>query len=83
MKTIAIAAAIVTSLFAVAPATAAPKAAPSPNASEQSAAPIRTPHGPSTRYCYMTERTGSRIVSRVCKTRADWKDIGFTVPANL
>lgn len=82
MKTIA--AAVIASLFAVAPAVAAPKAAPtaepSPAATTEAAAPVRNPN---TRYCYNTEMTGSHILSRVCKTRADWKELGVNVPANL
>ena len=82
MKTIA--AAVIASLFAVAPAVAAPKAAPnaepSPAATNEMAAPVRNAN---TRYCYNTEATGSRIISRVCKTRAAWKDVGVIVPANL
>lgn len=85
MKTIA--AAVIASLFAVAPAMAAPKSAPnaepSPVASAaagEARAPLR---GPNTRYCYQTVRTGSNIVMRECKTRDAWKEIGVTVPANL
>ncbi len=81
MKTIA--AAVIASLFAVVPATAAPKTAPtaepSPAASTASA-PFRNA---STRYCYKTEITGSRLITKVCKTRADWKDQGVIVPADL
>ncbi|KQN94244.1 hypothetical protein ASE95_05205 [Sphingomonas sp. Leaf231] len=80
MKTIA--AAIVASLFAVAPATAAPKTAPSP-ASTDRAVQLQAPTNAATRYCYKTEMTGSRILSKVCKTRADWKNVGVIVPAGL
>ncbi len=81
MKTIATA--VVATLFAVAPAYAAPKAAPSAEASPVASdlpAPARTAK---TRYCYKTEQTGSRILSRVCKTRDDWKQVGVIVPENL
>lgn len=79
MKTIA--AAVIASLFAVAPATAAPKAAPTTEPSPTaSATPIRNAN---TRYCYKTEITGSRLLTRVCKTRADWKSEGVIVPDGL
>jgi hypothetical protein len=29
------------------------------------------------------ESTGSRIATRSCRTRADWKLVGVTVPSNL
>lgn len=81
MKTIATA--VIASLFAIAPAYAAPKAAPSAEpaapATEQSV-PTRNAN---TRYCYKTEVTGSRLLSRVCKTHDAWKQIGVIVPANL
>lgn len=81
MKTIA--AAVIASLFAVSPAIAAPKAMPnaepSPASSESAVPPVRNA---ATRYCYNTEMTGSHIVSRVCKTRDAWKELGVIVPAN-
>ncbi|VXC88395.1 hypothetical protein [Sphingomonas sp. 8AM] len=81
MKTIATA--VIASLFAVAPAHAAPKAAPNAEASPVASdltAPVRNAK---TRYCYKTEQTGSRILSRVCKTRDAWKQVGVIVPENL
>ncbi len=85
MKTIA--AAIVATLFAVAPATAAPKTAPAAEPTPVAAggatvAPVQTRNA-NTRYCYKTEMTGSHILSRVCKTRDAWKAQGVIVPANL
>lgn len=81
MKTIATA--VIASLFAIAPAHAAPKSAPnaepSPAATDMPA-PI---HNGKTRYCYNTEITGSRLLSRVCKTRDAWKNMGVIVPENL
>lgn len=81
MKTIATA--VVATLFAVAPAHAAPKAAPTAEASpvaSEGPVPVRNAK---TRYCYKTEQTGSRILSRVCKTRDAWKQVGVIVPENL
>ncbi|MEH3122042.1 MAG: hypothetical protein PGN16_08695 [Sphingomonas phyllosphaerae] len=83
MKTIATA--VIASLFAVAPAYAAPKSAPTAEPSPTATAPaMPSPaRNANTRYCYNTELTGSRILSRVCKTRDAWKHMGVIVPENL
>ncbi|GAA4219549.1 hypothetical protein GCM10022253_21800 [Sphingomonas endophytica] len=81
MKTIATA--VIASLFAVAPAHAAPKATPTAEPSPAVGALSVPVRNAKTRYCYKTEMTGSRIVSRVCKTRDAWKDIGVIVPESL
>jgi hypothetical protein len=81
MKTIA--AAVIASLFAIAPATAAPKAAPTAEPSPAASVAPASLRNANTRYCYKTEITGSRLITKVCKTRADWKDQGIIVPADL
>ena len=83
MKTIATA--VIASLFAIAPAHAAPKTAPN---AEPSPTPVSTnmpapARNANTRYCYDTEITGSRLLTRVCKTRDAWKHMGVIVPQNL
>ncbi|MEH3103583.1 MAG: hypothetical protein PGN12_06720 [Sphingomonas phyllosphaerae] len=81
MKTIATA--VIASLFAVAPAHAAPKPVPTTEpatAANDQSVPVRNA---STRYCYKTEQTGSRLTSRVCKTRDEWKQVGVIVPEKL
>lgn len=79
MQTFIIAA--VASLTAITPAAAAPKGDPAPVAAP-APTPVATPSA-TTRYCYKTEITGSRLVTRVCKTREDWKAQGVIVPARL
>ncbi|WP_028965114.1 hypothetical protein [Sphingomonas phyllosphaerae] len=83
MKTIATA--VIASLFAIAPAHAAPKTAPNAEPSPAAASTdMPSPaHNANTRYCYNTEITGSRLLSRVCKTRDAWKHMGVIVPQNL
>ncbi|KTT75726.1 hypothetical protein [Sphingomonas endophytica] len=83
MKTIITAA--LTSLIAVLPATADPKPTATPDAAVAAAstAAVAAVRSPATRYCYKTEMTGSHIVTTVCKTRSDWKDIGVIVPKGL
>lgn len=83
MKTIITAA--LTSLIAVLPATAEPKpvATPTATVAATSTAAVAAVRSPNTRYCYNTEMTGSRIISRVCKTRADWQELGVIVPRGL
>jgi hypothetical protein len=76
------------SLILVAPAQAEPTSpAPAANATDavvatptQDTAPV---HNAKTRYCYKTEATGTRIINRTCHTRAEWKELGVTVPATL
>lgn len=67
-----------------APALAAdrPAPAPTPAASDAGAQPLVSPL-PNKRYCYLSESTGSHITSKICKTRADWKEQGIIVPAHL
>ena len=36
-----------------------------------------------TRYCAVAQITGSRLLTRVCKTRDAWKHMGVIVPQNL
>ncbi len=38
---------------------------------------------PNARYCFQTERTGSRILAKVCKTRSAWQAIGVDLDAAL
>lgn len=86
----AVAAATLTTLFAVAPAAhAAPAPAPvaQPDVTQagdiaSAARPARV-RGPATRYCYEMETTGSLIVTRSCRTREQWRDVGVIIPANL
>ncbi|SEN32591.1 hypothetical protein SAMN05192583_2487 [Sphingomonas gellani] len=61
-------------LIAATPALAIrePKPEPAPVASESQAAPAKP-----TRYCVMTEATGSRIRHKTCMTRAEWLNEGF------
>lgn len=83
MKTIATA--VIASLFAIAPAHAAPKSAPNAEPTPAAtASDLPTPaRNADTRDCYKTEVTGSRLLSRVCKTRDAWKHMGVIVPQNL
>jgi hypothetical protein len=66
------------------PALAADRPAPVPTPIAAEAAPqaLVTPL-PNKRYCYMADSTGTRIATKICKTRADWKEQGIIVPANL
>ncbi|KQM81865.1 hypothetical protein ASE67_16850 [Sphingomonas sp. Leaf23] len=38
---------------------------------------------PNARYCFKTETTGSRILTRVCKTRSDWEARGVDLDRAL
>ncbi|PXA97887.1 hypothetical protein DMC47_11585 [Nostoc sp. 3335mG] len=38
---------------------------------------------PNARYCFRVERTGSRIMPRVCKTRTDWEATGVDLDKAL
>ncbi len=84
-----------TSAFAAEP-EAAPAAAPSPvvSSAAMSALPLIVTlaagpaavgykAAPNARYCFRTERTGSRITPRVCKTRKDWTALGVDLDAAL
>ena len=84
-----------TSAFAAEP-EAAPVATPSPVAATAavSALPLTVTlaagpaavaykAAPNARYCFRTERTGSRIMPRVCKTRGDWEAMGVDLDAAL
>ncbi|KQN83922.1 hypothetical protein ASE90_08445 [Sphingomonas sp. Leaf67] len=84
-----------TSAFAAEP-EAAPAAAPSPvvSSAAMSALPLTVTlaagpaavgykAAPNARYCFRTERTGSRITPRVCKTRKDWTAMGVDLDAAL
>ena len=52
------------------PAVAKPRPEPAPAAqSTDETKPATTDRR---RYCLMAERTGSRILEKVCKTRAEW-----------
>lgn len=85
MKLNLIAAAVAFTTLAAAPALAADRPAPAPTpaaTSEVSPQAMVTPL-PNKRYCYFAESTGTRIATKVCKTRADWKEQGIIVPANL
>lgn len=73
-----------TAVFAVsAPAFAAEKPAPTPTPAASESTPFATVGSPNKRYCYMAESTGTRIPTKICKTRGEWKDEGVIVPANL
>ncbi len=82
MKAIVITAAL-SSLVAIMPAHAEPTvakpAAEATGKTEQAPAARK----PNTLYCYDMESTGSRITTRSCRTRSDWKAVGVTVPARL
>jgi hypothetical protein len=68
-----------TVLTVSAPAFAARDANPAVN-SETAAATSAAPKSeaqPKTRYCVKDTTTGSRIVQKICKTRAEWLDEGF------
>lgn len=51
------------------PAHAAPKRPDSPTAASS---PAADPKADAKRYCVESEATGSRLVKKICKTRADW-----------
>lgn len=81
------------SAFAAEPEVA-PAAAPSPVAAGAAASslPVTLAAGPvavaykaspKARYCFRTERTGSRLLTRVCKTRSDWEAMGVNLDAAL
>lgn len=83
MKAIVITAAL-SSLFAVSAASAEPTVAkPDAEAQVEKVAPAPAKRNAKTLYCYDLESTGSRIPTRSCRTRSDWKAVGVTVPANL
>lgn len=82
MNIIATVVAASTSLFLVAAADAAPKTV-APAAAEAVSKTVTPSRNPATRYCYNTEATGTRIIQRVCHTRADWKELGVIVPDRL
>ena len=84
-----------TSAFAAEP-EAAPVAAPTPavTAAAVSALPLTVTltagpaavaykAAPNARYCFRTERTGSRVAPRICKTRKDWTAMGVDLDAAL
>ncbi|KQM75833.1 hypothetical protein ASE70_10710 [Sphingomonas sp. Leaf22] len=97
MTAIRFAASIVLGLVATTSAFAAePNAAPAPSpvAATMSALPLTVTlaAGPvavkykaaaNARYCFRTERAGSRIAPRICKTRADWQAAGVDLDAAL
>lgn len=83
MKAIVITAAL-SSLIAIAPAHADPIVTkPAAEAQVEKADAMPAKRNAKTLYCYDLESTGSRITSRSCRTRADWKAVGVNVPANL
>lgn len=71
---------------AAGPALAETRAAePSVTASAAAATPaaqIGAREQKPTRYCYLTEQTGTRITKKVCQTREEWRSEGVIVPAN-
>jgi hypothetical protein len=69
-------------------ATAGKPAAAETHAASDSPTDQATPaqarkRGPNTLYCYDMESTGTRVIQRSCRTRADWKAVGVTVPSAL
>ena len=87
-------AAILASLFAIAPAAQAEPGVEKPAdvaataaSTTSDSAPVATAtpkkRAKNTLYCYDMESTGSRIATRSCRTRADWKLVGVNVPSNL
>lgn len=82
-----------TSAFAAEP-NAAPAPTPSPVAVAAASLPLTVTlaagpaavaykTSPKSRYCFRTETTGSRLQTRVCKTRADWEAAGVDLDAAL
>ena len=86
-----------TSAFAAEP-NAAPASAAVATVARTNVAPSRLPltvtlaagpaavaykAAPNARYCFRTERTGSLIKPRICKTRADWQASGVDFDAAL
>jgi hypothetical protein len=61
-------------LTSAAPATADPREAP---ATPPAAAPQAMTPNAATRYCVLSQVTGSRIPYRTCLTRKDWLKQGF------
>ena len=51
--------------------------APTANASSQSKAPSTQRHNAATRYCVDSTPTGTRIKSRTCRTREEWRSYDF------
>ncbi len=84
-----------TSAYAAEP-EAAPTAVPSPVVTSAAAsvlpltvtlaagpAAVGYKAAPNARYCFRTERVGSRIAPRICKTRKDWTAMGVDLDAAL
>lgn len=38
---------------------------------------------PATKYCFMSELTGSRIVRKECRTKKEWQSLGVEVPSQI
>jgi len=97
MTAIRFAASIVLGLVATTSAFAAePNAAPAPVATSVAGASAVTAvtlaagpaalafkASPNARYCFRTETTGSRILTKVCKTRGEWEARGVDLDRAL
>ncbi len=97
MTAIRFAASIVLGLVATTSAFAAePNAAPAPVATSVAGASAVTAvtlaagpaavafkASPNARYCFRTETTGSRILTKMCKTRSDWEARGVDLDRAL
>jgi hypothetical protein len=83
VRVVAAAAALVLGLGTVAaPAMATPRTVPAPTlkapADAAPAGELRPKAGnPKTRYCVVTEITGSRLPRRQCQTRQQWLEVGY------
>jgi hypothetical protein len=38
---------------------------------------------PETKYCFMSEVTGSRITRKECRTKKEWQSIGVEIPSQI
>lgn len=98
MTAIRIAASIVLGLVATTSAFAAePNAAPAPSATSvvgtaavatsvtlaAGPAAVAFKASPNARYCFRTETTGSRILTKMCKTRGEWEARGVDLDRAL
>ncbi len=97
MTAIRFAASIVLGLVATTSAFAAePNAAPAPVATSVAGASAVTAvtlaagpaalafkASPNARYCFRTETTGSRILTKICKTRGEWEARGVDLDRAL
>lgn len=39
--------------------------------------------GPATKYCFMSEVTGSRITKKECRTKMEWQSLGVEIPSQI